>query len=74
MRQHIFLIHFIMPYTTFISTIVYLNLALEAPGGQMPARVLIKSEKSQKTMPRDLSGQILVKFLTRAAHLALARS
>ena len=29
MRQHIFLIHFIMPYTTFISTIVYLDLALE---------------------------------------------
>ena len=32
-RQHIFLIHFIIPYTTFISTIVYLDLALEAPGG-----------------------------------------
>jgi hypothetical protein len=40
----------------------------------VPTRVLIKSGKSQKkTMPRDLSGQILVKSLDRAAHLASAR-
>ena len=34
----------------------------------MTADELIKSRKSQKSTPRDLSDQILVEFLTRAGH------
>ena len=33
LRQHIVLIHFTMPYATFIPTIVCLDLPLEAPEG-----------------------------------------
>ena len=50
--SHIVLIHFNMPHATFIPTIVYLDLPLEAPGGpNRPQRLYVTAKHGSKLAP-----------------------